>query len=74
MTADHAIAALSKRQIELILNARDTPDGLAAGRGVSDDYDLEEMEFFEVTGEDGWIDILTPLGVAVRARLQELMK
>ena len=31
----------------------------------------EELEFLGITGQDGWEDILTPRGIAVREHLKD---
>lgn len=64
MTPAHQIAEkLTKSQVRAI--SKSIGNSLS---GLSDDS-LDELVCHGVTGDDGWIDQLTPLGLAVRAIL-----
>ena len=67
------IAALTDAQKRAIVKASATPDGVSVDANpLKDGYMMEELEFFGITGERGWIDILTPLGLAVREELEKI--
>ena len=72
LTPDAAEVArgLTKAQRRAVQHAVPGPEGFS----LFNPYDdmLEELEGIGVTGEDGWIDVLTPLGLRVRAILQEM--
>lgn len=42
------------------------------GSVILPDGDLDELQSIGVTGDDGWIDSLTPLGLQVRDYLKGL--
>lgn len=64
MTPAHQIA-------EKLTEAQRNAIKRSNGRSVTglNDISLDELEFHGVTGDDGWIDQLTPLGLALRAHL-----
>lgn len=71
MTDLEALAReLTDTQRRAVRGALDTPEGFCLNPSPQEE-ECEEMEAMGVTGEDGWSDILTPLGIALRTYLRE---
>lgn len=70
MTDDSTAAALverlSRHERRMILSADDRGEIRAL-----DDETAEDFEAIGITGEDGWIDVLTPLGRQIHRILAE---
>ena len=60
-------AKLTKAQRKALLEAENYFDGFEIRL---DEEACEELEAMGLTGRDGWIDQLTPLGLAVRDHLK----